>query len=184
MSHGNSNSAFFPGAAAACLAASVLSFLVGQARGRRRQRPCHAARGDDSFNMLPQLADDKHEVVRLQLCTVLLMDDARYPAWLVLVPRQNNMVEVIDLPEEAQAQLWREVAAVSAAVRKLPGVKKLNVAAIGNICSQLHVHITGRFPGDAAWPGPCYGVGTAEPFEAHELQNLLTELRRAVQQQS
>ncbi len=99
----------------------------------------------------------------LPLCHVRLVDDARF-FWIVLVPRRAGLVEIIDLDAAGRALLMEEIAAASTALRKVSGCAKLNVAALGNMVSQLHVHIVGRVPGDAAWPGPVFGVGTREPL--------------------
>lgn len=122
---------------------------------------------DVDFSISPQLLEGKHEVARLALCTVLVCDDQRFP-WLVLVPRQAHAVEILDLSAEKQRMLWTEVGKACKIVQGLTGVKKLNVATLGNVCSQLHIHVTGRHHGDAAWPGPCYGVGTAVPYSEAE----------------
>ncbi|EFN54554.1 hypothetical protein CHLNCDRAFT_14451, partial [Chlorella variabilis] len=93
----------------------------------------------------------------LPLCRVLVVDDAAYPCWLVLVPRVNHTREVIQLTAAQQAALWREVAAAAQIIQDLYRPYKTNIAAIGNIVSQLHIHVTGRLQTDLAWPGPCYG---------------------------
>ena len=92
----------------------------------------------------------------LPLCRVLLVDDANYPCWLVLVPRVNHTREVTQLGAGQQAQLWREVAAAARVVERLYQPFKMNLAAIGNIVSQLHVHVTGRLQVGA---GRCWRWG-------------------------
>lgn len=116
-----------------------------------------------SFSLDPRLAADGPALGDLPLCHVRLVDDARF-FWIVLVPRRAGLVEIIDLDAADRALLMEEIAAASTAVKAVSGCAKLNVAALGNMVSQLHVHIVGRVPGDAAWPGPVFGVGTREPL--------------------
>ncbi len=114
----------------------------------------------------------------LPLCHVRLVDDARF-FWIVLVPRRAGAVEIIDLSADERAVLMEEIAAASAALKAVSGCVKLNVAALGNMVPQLHVHIVGRTPGDAAWPGPMFGVGTRAPLGA-DLEGRATALRAAL----
>lgn len=133
------------------------------------------------FELDPRLANDTRPVMSLALCDVLLMNDARFP-WLVLVPRQAGLVEICDLPPEAQAALWREVNLAAQALRSLVPFDKLNLGALGNIVRQLHVHVVGRREGDAAWPGPVWGSGRAEPYGEDALASVIEKLRVALAQ--
>lgn len=130
------------------------------------------------FALDSRLQNDTLHVASLTLCEVLLMNDARFP-WLVLVPRQPQRVEVCDLTQDDQALLWREVTQASQALRSLAPFDKLNLGALGNIVRQLHIHVVGRREGDAAWPGPVWGSGTAAPYEKEALASLLAHLRDA-----
>ena len=96
---------------------------------------------------------------------VLLMNDARFP-WLILVPRRPNLRELLDLAATERAILMEEIAQTSAALRDATQADKLNVAALGNMVPQLHIHVIARFAGDPAWPGPVWGRGQAAPYEA------------------
>lgn len=129
-----------------------------------------------AFDLDPRLAGDTVVVGDLPLCRVLLMRDARF-AWLVLVPRQPGLVEVADLSESDRATLWREVDAAGAALRAVAPCDKLNIGALGNIVRQLHVHVVARTEGDAAWPGPVWGSGKAEPYADTALDECLKTLR-------
>ncbi len=130
-----------------------------------------------SFALDPRLQADTHAVAALPLCDVLLMDDARYP-WLILVPRRTGLVEIADLAEAEQQQLWREANQAAAALRAVAPCDKLNLGALGNIVRQLHLHVVARTPGDAAWPGPVWGSGKAVPYTADALDARLGALRR------
>jgi diadenosine tetraphosphate (Ap4A) HIT family hydrolase len=130
-----------------------------------------------AFDLDPRLTGDTLAVGDLALCRVLLMRDARY-AWLVLVPRRAGLVEVADLAEDERALLWREVDVAGAALRAVAPCDKLNIGALGNIVRQLHVHVVARREGDAAWPGPVWGFGTAEAYvtgEAERVAGLMRE---------
>ena len=128
------------------------------------------------FELDPRLKNDTQHVQSLSLCDVLLMDDARF-AWLVLVPRHAQLSEIADLSLDAQAILWREVHIASQALQDVAPCDKLNIGALGNIVRQLHVHVVARREGDAAWPGPVWGSGKAEPYEASALNERIERLR-------
>lgn len=132
-----------------------------------------------SFALDPRLAADTFEVGDRALSRVLLMNDARYP-WLILVPRRAALSEIVDLEAEDRARLIEEIAAACRFVRHLPGVEKLNVAALGNVVAQLHVHVVGRAVGDAAWPGPVWGAGKAAPYVADRAEAMIAGARAAL----
>ena len=115
------------------------------------------------FALDPILDRDSAEICALPLCRVRLMRDARYP-WLILVPARENVVEIGDLAREDRVALMDEIVLASRAIDELYEPGKMNVAAIGNIVRQLHVHIVGRNEGDPAWPGPVWGHSAAVPY--------------------
>jgi diadenosine tetraphosphate (Ap4A) HIT family hydrolase len=127
------------------------------------------------FELHPQLLADTHHVRDLDLSRVLLMDDARY-AWLILVPRRAGMRDWIDLLPAEQHRLLDEVALCSQALRAIARPDKLNVAALGNMVPQLHVHVVARHAGDAAWPKPVWGIGERAPYSVDALAARRTEL--------
>jgi len=116
------------------------------------------------FALHPQLAVDTSPVTALDLSDLLLMNDARFP-WFILVPRRADITEIIDLDAADRTALLDEIVAVSEALRSMTGCDKLNVAALGNQTPQLHVHVIARFRSDAAWPGPVWGKGTAVAYD-------------------
>jgi diadenosine tetraphosphate (Ap4A) HIT family hydrolase len=132
-----------------------------------------------SFPLDPRLEADGPVVAELPLCQVRLVDDARF-LWAVLIPRRGGLVEILDLPAPDRAVLMEEIAAVGAAVKAASGCAKLNVAALGNMVSQLHVHVIGRSPGDAAWPGPVFGFGVRAPLTPQAMAERLETLRAAL----
>lgn len=123
-----------------------------------------------------QLEADTHAVARLELSELRLMDDARYP-WLILVPRVAGATELLDLDRSAQHALLGEIDAAGRALRTLVSPHKLNVAALGNVVPQLHVHVIARFRGDDAWPRPVWGVHPARPYAPDALAARLQALR-------
>lgn len=129
----------------------------------------------DAFELHPVLARDTHRVATFELCELLLMNDARF-AWTILVPRLPGLEHLHEIPQRHRGRLYDEIDRVSRRVLALPGVEKLNVAALGNIVRQLHVHVVGRHPGDAAWPGPVWGHGVPEPYTAAAAAALLRRL--------
>ena len=129
------------------------------------------------FELDARLAGDTVVVGDLPLCRVLLMRDQRF-AWLVLVPRQAGLVEVSDLAEADRVALWREVDQAGSALRAVAPCDKLNIGALGNIVRQLHVHVVARVEGDAAWPGPVWGSGKAEPYA--DVDAFAERVRRAL----
>ncbi|WP_428642310.1 HIT domain-containing protein [Roseibium sp.] len=131
-----------------------------------------------SFALNPRLEGDSHFVTDLPLSTVRLMKDANYP-WLLLVPRKSDLVEVIDLDEADQQQLMREIVQASSILREVSDCEKLNVGALGNQVSQLHVHVIGRFRDDAAWPGPVWGAVPAKAYDHEKAEHLIEQLRDA-----
>ncbi|WP_017460393.1 HIT domain-containing protein [Dyella ginsengisoli] len=127
------------------------------------------------FTLDPRLAGDSVPVIELPLCSVRLMNDARF-AWLLLVPRRAAMSEIHELDEIERERLWREIGLVSDALRAVAPCDKLNLGALGNIVRQLHVHVVARREGDAAWPGPVWGSGVAEPYAAPVRERLVAAL--------
>ncbi len=133
-----------------------------------------------AFALDPRLAADTRLVASLPLCDVRLMNDARY-AWLVLVPRRAGLVEITDLSDADQAVLWQEVNLAGRALRAVAPCDKLNLGALGNLVRQLHVHVVARCEGDAAWPGPVWGHGRAQPHAEAALHERLAALRQALE---
>ncbi len=118
------------------------------------------------FALDPRLSADTVHLGDLALSRVLLMDDARFP-WLILVPRREGVSEITDLGEADAAALWQEIRLAAGVMRDLAKPDKINVAALGNMVAQLHVHVVGRFRSDPAWPGPVWGFGARTPYPLH-----------------
>jgi diadenosine tetraphosphate (Ap4A) HIT family hydrolase len=116
------------------------------------------------FVLHPRLAADTHRLADLELCSLLLMDDARFP-WCILVPRRSGIREIYELDEPDRVRLLHESCALGRALMLAFGGSKLNVAAIGNVVAQLHLHHVVRFEHDAAWPAPVWGRPPAQPYD-------------------
>jgi diadenosine tetraphosphate (Ap4A) HIT family hydrolase len=125
--------------------------------------------GVSMFELHPQLANDCVEIARLPLCRLLLLNDAQYP-WCILVPARENLREIYELSVADRAQFMLESCVVSELMQELFKADKMNVAALGNMVPQLHVHHIARYQGDRAWPGPVWGVSPSEPYEDEALQ--------------
>ncbi len=126
---------------------------------------------DHGFELDARLAAGSALVADWPLCRVLLKDDARFH-WLVLIPRRAGAVELTDLAPADQAVLWDEILRASRLVQAVALPSKLNVATLGNVVPQLHIHVIGRFTDDPAWPDPvwCHGPGPAR--DGRELAGL------------
>ena len=120
------------------------------------------------FELHTRLAADCIRVGRLPLSMLLLMDDARYP-WFVLVPQRSGISEVFQLPEADQCQLWRESAVLARNLMQSFHADKINIGALGNLVPQLHIHHIARFSSDPAWPGPVWGHSAPVPYEKHAI---------------
>ena len=134
----------------------------------------------NGWQLDPRLADDTHPVSSLSLCELRLMDDANYP-WLILVPRIGEASELIDLDAEQRRQLTDEIDTAARALRSLVRPDKLNVAALGNLVPQLHVHVIARFRNDPAWPAPVWGRAAARPYTPEQLVQRVRALSEALQ---
>lgn len=132
--------------------------------------------GNGHFHLHPELMKDTAWVGDLPLCRVLLMNNRLFP-WIILVPRQEDLRELIDLNVVDLHRLMDEIAVTSKVVNEIVNPDKLNVAALGNQVSQLHVHVVGRLQGDSAWPNPVWGAGN-EPYRRNEAMQILQMLQK------
>jgi len=121
------------------------------------------------FELDPRLDADSLFLMDWPLCRVLRMNDKAYP-WLILVPRRSGKRDIIDLSSADQALLLGEIGQASRAIKKALKPEKLNVAALGNVVAQLHVHVVGRFTDDPAWPRPIWGVQAPQAFDSDEAE--------------
>ena len=132
-----------------------------------------------SWSLHPQLARDTVDLGDLPLSRVLVVNDANWP-WLLLVPRRLGANEIIDLDEVEQAQLMTEITRAARAMKTVTGCDKLNIAALGNVVPQLHLHVIARREGDAGWPRPVWGAAPAMTYEERALEQFMQGLRTRI----
>jgi len=126
-----------------------------------------------------QLEKDCMVLGQLDLCLLLLMPDANYP-WLILVPQRENITEIYQLSDADQQQLMRESSQISRLLVELFDADKINVAALGNMVPQLHIHHIVRYKTDPAWPAPVWGAVAAKAYDATALQNIQGKICNAL----
>ncbi len=131
------------------------------------------------FHLDARLQADTVPLTSFPLSEVLLMDDAQYP-WVILVPRRPGVTELHELNEADRIQLLSESTKVGRTLSQLFPTSKLNVAALGNVVSQLHLHHVVRTPDDPAWPGPVWGRLPRKPYTATARTQLADILRQAL----
>ncbi len=130
------------------------------------------------FKLDPILEKDTIFLGDLSLSRVLLMNNSLFP-WLILVPRKENLSEIIDLSPRDSEVLLSEIRYLSLSFKKLFNPTKLNVAALGNQVKQLHVHVIARFENDQAWPNPVWGYDKVL-YTDEQLDKIVTRLKATV----
>ena len=128
------------------------------------------------FKLDPQLEHDTLPIGDFPLCRLLLINDAQYP-WFVLVPRREDVSEVFQLAEADRQALWDETTFLAEALKDTFAADKINVAALGNVVSQLHMHVIARRRSDVAWPAPVWGKQPPKPYEAAQVDSIKGKLR-------
>jgi diadenosine tetraphosphate (Ap4A) HIT family hydrolase len=128
------------------------------------------------FALDPRLQQDTLPIGDFPLCRLLLSNDSNYP-WFILVPRRDDISEIFQLSVADQQQLWQETTALSELLKDSFDADKLNVAALGNVVSQLHMHVIVRKREDAAWPAPVWGKHPARPYSAEQVAAIRERLR-------
>jgi len=128
------------------------------------------------FELHERLAADTHSLGQSALCDVRLMNDRTWP-WIILVPAVSGIREIYQLTADQQVQLLKESSALSKGMMELFEGDKMNVAALGNMVPQLHLHHIVRFQDDPAWPGPVWGTQPPVPYTAQELERVTEKLQ-------
>lgn len=126
-----------------------------------------------------RLNSESEPVIWLGLCELRVMNDRRWP-WLVLVPHRTGVEELFELTPLDQTMITFEVNLVGQALKEQTGCTKINVAALGNMVRQLHVHIVARAEGDPNWPGPVWGHGLREPYRREDLHQFVESVRQGL----
>jgi diadenosine tetraphosphate (Ap4A) HIT family hydrolase len=128
------------------------------------------------FQLHPILATDTIEITRWDVSRVLLMKDANYP-WLILVPARPILIGLHELDQTDLPVMMEEIVRTAEALKKLYDPTRINVASLGNMVEQLHVHVIARFEDDIAWPKPVWGVHAPKPYSTQELEDAANRLR-------
>jgi len=128
------------------------------------------------FELHPRLNEDCITIGNFPLCRLLMMNDASYP-WFILVPQRPEVREMFELSLVDQQQLMVESSLLSKAISEQFHADKINVAALGNVVPQLHVHHIARFVNDPAWPAPVWGHAEANPYSDEKAATLVEAMR-------
>lgn len=135
---------------------------------------------DTKFELHEMLEADTVTITELPLCKVLLMKDSLYP-WLILVPKVNGIKEIFELDWQDQIQLQNESSLVAEMLNEMFEADKINIAALGNMCPQLHVHHIVRYKTDASWPNPVWGAVPKKEYTSDTLDELVGKLTTALE---
>ncbi|KRW70940.1 HIT domain-containing protein [Pseudomonas kunmingensis] len=128
------------------------------------------------FALDSRLAQDTLLLGDFSLCRLLLMNDAQYP-WFILVPRREEVSELFQLDAADQQALWQEATSLAETVKDTFGADKMNIATLGNMVGQLHMHVIARRRDDAAWPAPVWGKYPAKPYSQEQVAAIRDKLR-------
>ena len=124
-----------------------------------------------SFKVDPALEEDNYFLAEMELSRLYIKNDKDNP-WFILVPRKNNLVELMDLTHEEQSMLMEEITIVSDFLKTYYQPYKINIGTLGNIVRQLHIHIIARYQHDRAWPAAIWGTTVISKFDQLEFQNI------------
>ncbi len=127
------------------------------------------------FELHPALSK-KEFICDLPFSRVLFENNADYP-WIFLVPRKNNVRNMLDLTSEERLILMREIELAEQVMMRLFSPDQTNVAMIGNLTPQLHVHVIARFKTDPVWPGVVWGL-SGKPYETTQKEKIINQIRK------
>lgn len=128
------------------------------------------------FQLHPRLQEDSLLVGNFSLCQVLLMNDSQYP-WYILVPRRSDMSEIYQLTPADRQLLLAESCLLAVTMHEIYRPDKLNIAAIGNLVPQLHIHHVARYKTDVTWPSPVWGKLPTQPYPLKQAENRINQIR-------
>ena len=128
------------------------------------------------FILDTRLQEDTWLIGDFPLCRLLLSNDSNYP-WFILVPRREGISELFQLDDVDRQLMWAETTALAGVLKELFTADKMNVATLGNVVSQLHMHVIARYASDAAWPGPVWGKHPAKPYSEADVQVIRDKLK-------
>ncbi|MFP3517820.1 HIT domain-containing protein [Pseudomonas sp. SIMBA_077] len=128
------------------------------------------------FVLDTRLQEDTWLIGDFPLCRLLLSNDSNYP-WFILVPRREGITEIFQLDDYDQHVMWSEATMLAHALKASLRADKMNVATLGNVVSQLHIHVIARYTSDVAWPDPVWGKHPAKPYTQTEVDKLRVTLK-------
>ena len=131
------------------------------------------------FEIDSRLENDTILIASLECCDLRLMNDQRWP-WLVLVPRIDGAVELHELKVDLRAVIDSEATLAASILKQLTNAEKINIATLGNIVRQLHIHVIARNTGDPNWPGPVWGFGERQPYPSQEQNRMIEQVGLAL----
>ena len=129
------------------------------------------------FSLNKKLESDTYYINDFLLCRLLLMNNKNYP-WFILVPRRNNVTEIYQLSEKDRHQLDYEINEISKKLSKYFNADKMNIASLGNIVSQLHIHVIVRYKNDLSWPEPVWGKFNSEPYSESKFLQIKKDFKK------
>ncbi len=129
------------------------------------------------FELHPVLKKDTFLIKDLKLCQLLLMNNSFYP-WLILVPKKPDLIEIIDLSESDQILLIKEIDLISKIIKKTFNPDKINIAALGNMVPQLHIHIIARFKNDRTFPKPIWVDNQIMTYKSEEAEKIIKSITK------
>ena len=127
-----------------------------------------------------QLEKDCIRLGEFKLCSLLILKDANYP-WFILLPNRENISELDQLSGDDQQQYMAESMFFSQCLQQVFQPDKLNIAALGNIVPQLHIHHIARFTSDACWPAPVWGAVAAIPYQDEQIKTIKNQIYKWLQ---
>jgi diadenosine tetraphosphate (Ap4A) HIT family hydrolase len=131
------------------------------------------------FELHPTLKKDTIFITDLKLCQLLLMNNCLYP-WLILVPKKADVSEIIDLSALEQILLMQEIALISKIIKQIYQPDKLNIAALGNIVPQLHIHLIARYKSDRTFPKPIWVDNECQSYLADEIGDIIDKINNLI----
>jgi len=129
-----------------------------------------------TFQLHPRLKEDCIAIGRFELCQILMMNDSQYP-WFILVPEKAGIKEIYQLSKPEQHTLIEESSYLAENLAALYNADKMNIAAIGNLVPQLHIHHVVRYQTDKAWPAPIWGRFAAVPYTQQQITDTIAQIK-------
>ena len=135
-----------------------------------------------AFQLHPRLEQDSIAIGHFNLTELRLINDSQYP-WFILIPKRPNISEIYQLSETDQQLLQRESSLLAKTLAELYKADKMNIAAIGNMVPQLHIHHIVRYKTDIAWPAPVWGKFDSVPYTEQQIEKTATQLKNRLKEQ-